>query len=178
MQVDFTPPQYVTFERMTGDIISVGPSFEDGTDYIEVKFDQVEPILSFKENKDVYKVVYDTKVKNFKLVNRKEETVVYDSIHKFRELNEDYDIKATVKYNKNIIVFNLNPQLLEKLKDKTLLDQDFSFSITKKDNPHYLLDLIKVNFTKPKQFRFTFRPNEYSIYTKGSFAKYVIEEIK
>lgn len=178
MLVDFTPPQYVTFEKISGDIISVGPSYDDNTDYIAVEFSEVEPILSLKESKDVYKVVYDTKIKNFKLVNRKEETIIYDSIHKFEEMDEDYDVKATIKYNKNLITFSLNPKLLDKLKDKTLLDQDFSFSITKKDNPHYLLDLIKVNFVNPRKYRFTFRTNEFSIYTRGSFSKYVIEEIK
>jgi len=178
MLVDFTPKQYVTFEKLTGDVITVGPSYDDALDYIEVEYNQVEPILSFKESKDVYKVVYDTKIKNYKLVNRKEETVVYDSIQKFTDYNDDYDIKAQIKYNKNIIQFEMNSELRQVLSDKALLNEDFTFSITKKDNPHYLLEMIKVNFSKNKTRRFTFKPNEFSIYTKGSFSKYVIEEIK
>lgn len=176
MLVDFTPQQYVSFEKLTGDVISVGPSIEEGVDYIAVDYNDVESILSLKESKDVYKVVYDTRLKDYKLVNRKEETILYNSIHKFIDYQDDYDVKAKIKYGR-YIRFILNPELQEALKDKTVLDTDFIFSITKKDNPHYLLRQIKVNFTEKTEFNFTFLPNEYSIYTKGSFSKYVIEEM-
>ena len=178
MLVDFTPKQYVTFEKLTGDVVTVGPSYDDALDYIEVEYKQVEPILSLKESKDVYKVVYDTKIKNYKLVNRKEETVVYDSIQKFTDYDDDYDIKAQIKYKKSSVKFTLNEELMKALSDKALLNEEFTFSITKKDNPHYLLDIIKVNFSKNQPYKFTFFPNEFSIYTKGSFSKYVIEEIR
>ena len=41
--------QYVSFDQKTGQILSIGPSYNEGTSYIEVLDKEVEPIKTLKE---------------------------------------------------------------------------------------------------------------------------------
>ena len=42
-------PQYVCFTQGTGEIFSIGPSIEEGYQYMEVTEEQIAPIKSLKE---------------------------------------------------------------------------------------------------------------------------------
>ena len=42
-------PQYVCFTQDTGEIFSIGPSIEEGYQYMEVTEEQIAPIKSLKE---------------------------------------------------------------------------------------------------------------------------------
>ena len=57
--------QYVTFDQKTGQILSIGPSYNEGACYIEVSDKEVEPIKSLQEKMTDYIVAYNRKNKVF-----------------------------------------------------------------------------------------------------------------
>ena len=80
--------QYVTFDQKTGEISSIGPSFEEGTHYIEVTEQEVEPIKTFKEKMTDYLVVYNRKSREFKLkkVTVLEEDALYQKLYESEKI--------------------------------------------------------------------------------------------
>ena len=59
--------QYVCFDSKTGEIFSIGPSQESEYEHIEVTEEEIEPIQTYKERMEDYKVIFNSVSKKFEL---------------------------------------------------------------------------------------------------------------
>ena len=175
MLVDYTPPMFVNFDMSTGDIDSVGPNKSDTLNSLEVTYGAVERILTFKDKKSDYKVVFNTLNKEFELKHQSEVQTVYQGFLKVEEniTEPDVELLYSPKHKKiELIVSDKVKEVLE----TTNINSEVFFSITEKDNPHVLYALLHADLRKQNTFVYTYNEN-FSIYTKRQFAKYNYRKI-
>ncbi len=171
--------QYVSFNQKTGEILSIGPSFEESTNYIAVSEKEVEPIKTLKEKMSDYLVVYNRKRKEFKLkkVTVLEETSQYQKLPKVSS-KMDYDILLNIDKNTKTCYIDTSDELIDVMK-KTNIDvnKKITFSFTKKDDPHILYDMVSFDLTEKTKKSISIQ-NSYDIYTTVDLASCVYGETK
>ena len=143
MFVEWDGKQYVCFKKSTGEIFSVGPSIEEGCDYIEVTDQEIEPIKTYQEKMEDYRVVFHNASKKYVL--RKNVSIENDFIfNEVKHISQDdlYDIVFRVDKANKICYISTNEDLKE-----SSLRQDILFSITKKDDPHILYQSVTFEIT-------------------------------
>lgn len=170
--------QYICFDQKTGEIYSIGPSIEDGYQYIEVEEEVIEPIRSYKEKMTDYRIVYNRKQKVFVL---KKLSVVSDDIA-FRKLkklenNSTYDVLLEIDKKKKLCYINTDYELLDTINQKNVdFDKNISFSITAKNNPHVLYNLVQFKIGDDITHSLSVE-NEFSVYTDSDIADCVYTEL-
>lgn len=170
--------QYVCFNQKTGEIYSIGPSIEEGYQYIEVEDEVIEPIRSYKEKMTDYRVVYNRKQKIFVL--KKLDTVSGTNI--FRKLkklqkNDTFDVLLEIDKANKLCYINTDNELLDTINLKNVdFDKDISFSITEKNNPHVLYDIVQFKIGEDIKHPISELEN-FSVYTDSDVADCVYLEI-
>ena len=170
--------QYVCFDQKTGEIFSIGPSIEEGYQYIEVTWNEIEPIKSYKEKMTDYIVAYNRTLKKFvlkKVVHHSYE----DSFRKIPLLQDDagYDVVLEVDKSKNICYINTDYELLKTMKNTNVdINAEVSFSFTKKNNPHVLYSMVKFKLGENKNKPISIF-DDYSVYTDSDMANCAYREI-
>tara|TARA_Y100001954_G_C15619432_1_gene506990 strand:- start:110 stop:652 length:543 start_codon:yes stop_codon:yes gene_type:complete len=170
--------QYVTFDQKTGQILSIGPSYNEGACYIEVSDKEVEPIKSLQEKMTDYIVAYNRKNKVFKL---KKVTVLdeYSQYQKVPKISKkiDYDILLNIDKKAKMCYINTSDELLD-IMEKTNIDlnKKITFSFTKKDDPHVLYDMVIFDLMDKTKKTIDIK-NSYDIYTTVDIGSCVYGEI-
>lgn len=164
--------QYVCFIKGTGEIFSVGPSIEDGYEYIEVTEKEIEPIKTYQDKTEDYRVVFNNKSKKYVL--RKNVSIDNDFLfNQVPHISQDdlYDIIFKVDKTQNLCYISTNKELRE-----SSLTQNILFSVTKKDDPHFLYQTVSFDIGDDKKLELKVS-DEYSIYSNSQIAKCVYEEV-
>jgi|TARA_A100001035_G_scaffold241252_1_gene207166 hypothetical protein len=172
-------PQYVSFDQQTGTIMGIGPTPLEGFQKLQVTEEEVEPIKSLREKMTDYVVVYNRKEKQFKLkkIVVIKEGITYKKIDKVGK-DKDFDIILNINSKKNVCNINTNEELLDIMKKSNIdLRKDVTFSITKKDDPHILYDIITFNITDKSEKPIKIE-SKYDVYTNSDMAECVYGEIK
>ena len=171
-------PQYVCFNQQTGEIFSIGPSIEDGYQFIEVTEEEIEPIKSFKEKMTDYVVAYNRLDKKFVL----KKNIYIQHEAKFTKINPVdeslmYDLLLTIDKTNKRFYINTDVQLIDTMKTTNIdLQKEITFSFTKKGDPHILYDMITFNIADPKEATINIKDN-YSIYASSDMATCMYKEI-
>ena len=171
--------QYVTFNQKTGEIFSIGPSFEEGTHYIEVTEKEVEPIKTLKEKMTDYLVVYNRKNRQFKLkkVTVLEEDALYQKLTKVSN-KLDYDILLNIDKKAKMCYINTSDELIDVMEKTNIdLNKQITFSFTKKDDPHVLYDMVSFDLMEKTKKPISVK-NSYDVYTTVDMANCVYGETK
>lgn len=152
MSVLLIPTKKYVYYDETGNIKTISNNKNNPGNYIEVEKIEVEEILSGKESHDAYIVLYDTLDKKYKLVhkniNQRSWVSILDSIYQIPlEKNDNYDIKIL----QNNVDYYWEISLSEELRNNVTPDSAehsgfVNFSITRKDDPHELYQMIRVKF--------------------------------
>ena len=182
--INITTPQFVCFNQKTGQIFSIGPSIEEGYQYIEVTEEQIEPIKSLRENMNDYIVAYNRKVKKFVLKKNiyNNSALEFGFAEYFTEIlpvDESimYDILLTVDKVSNRCYINTMIELLDTLETTNIdLQKEITFSFTKKGDPHILYDSVSFNIADPKEATISIK-DDYSIFASSDIATCMYKEI-
>ena len=167
--------QYVSFKSDTGEIFAIGPSQEPGYKSIEVTEEQIDPIRTHKEKMDDYKVVYSSITKQHELRklenNEAEHNFILNQLHS-KHKDPHHDIIFSIDKKKDMCYINTIEGL-----SNVKFDTNIMFSITKKDDPHFLIESVdyKVGENIELEIRLD-RP--YSIYTDSNSLRCVYEEVQ
>ena len=168
--------QYVSFSPDNGEIHAIGPCSEyPGYESIQVTEEQIEPIKSYKDKMEDYKVLFSSVTKKYEL--RKLENNVIESnfiLSKIKEKDKDpyFDIIFSVDKKKNMCYIDTIEEL-----SNVKFDSSIMFSITKKDDPHLLIK--SVDYTVGEKLNFKVKlDNPYSIYTDSNSLRCVYEEVQ
>jgi len=151
---------YVCFTPETGEIFSVGPCKNENYAILEVEYNNVEKILTMKENMNDYEVVFAVAEEEFQL--KKKTALVNSSFYnKLLQEGEELYPMITLKVFPHGCNVVLKPEVKEHfLKLNVDTRKSVSFNFTKKDDPHELLggfvldDITNdsfVEFAKPTQ---------------------------
>tara|TARA_E500000178_G_scaffold353801_1_gene420711 strand:+ start:7187 stop:7729 length:543 start_codon:yes stop_codon:yes gene_type:complete len=172
-------PQYACFDQKTGEIFSIGPSIEDGYQYIEVSQEEIEPIKSYKEKMTDYIVAYNRNEKRFVL---RKNIYLENEIHFTEILPVDesimYDLLLTVDKTAKKCYINTGIELIDTMKTTNVdLQKEITFSFTKKGDPHVLYDTVTFNITDPKKAKVNIR-DTYSVYASSDMATCMYRELK
>jgi hypothetical protein len=168
--------QYVSFTPDTGEIYSIGPcSSHPGYESIEVTEEQIAPIKTYKDKMEDYKVVFSSVSKRYQL-RKLENNVIEHSftLNQVKEKSKDpyFDVIFSVDKNKNSCYINTIEDL-----SNVKFDSNIMFSITKKNDPHFLIK--SVDYTVGERLCFQADLDEpYSIYTDSNSLRCVYEEIQ
>lgn len=167
--------QYVCFDSKTGEIFSIGPSQESEYEYIEVTEKEIEPIQTYKERMEDYKVIFNSASKKFELRNLANLEVESNfTLNQIQEKTKDpyYDIVFTVDKQKDLCYISTIDSL-----SNVKFDTNIMFSITKRDDPHFLMKSI--DYKVGEETEFSMKTNcPYSIYTNSNSLRCVYEEIQ
>ena len=170
--------QYVCFNQKTGEIFSIGPSIEEGYQYIEVAEEEVEPIKSLKEKMTDYIVAYNRSDKKFFL----KKNVYVEHEAKFTEIQAVdesvmYDLLLTVDKTNKKCYISTGIELIDTMKTTNVdLQKEISFSFTKKGDPHILYDYITFNITSTESQTLNIE-GSYSVYANSDMATCMYKEI-
>lgn len=181
--------KFVTFDN-NGEIISIGNSKPDVDNFIVVDYKSVSKLLSGEESTFLYEIVFDPRLKTYKLSKKVEEkSDSYNFNDDFYEFNYKKDIFDIQVRQNNVCEeweISVDQELAEVLLEKSLYnDTKLFFSITEKNNPFILNQFIVIDFhtlIKEKTIKESFNKNitmskKYSIYTKKMFENYSYEVI-
>ena len=170
--------QYISFDQKTGKIFGIGPSIVEGKNHIEATEKEVEPIKTLKAKMTDYLVVYNRKIKQFKLkkITVLEEDTLYQKIPKLSQ-KSDYDILLNIDKKAKKCYINTDNDLID-IMEKTNIDinKQVTFSFTKKGDPHILYDMVTFNLMEKTKKPLKIK-NKYDIYTKVDMASCVYGEV-
>lgn len=171
-------PQYICFNQKTGEIFSIGPSIEEGYQYIEASEEEVEPIKSLKEKMTDYVVAYNRTSKQFVL----KKNVYLENELKFTEIQPVdelvmYDLLLTIDKKDKRCYINTGIELVNTMKTTNVdLQKEITFSFTKKGDPHVLYDMVTFNIANPKESIVNIK-DTYSIYANSDIATCMYKEL-
>ena len=170
-------PQYVCFTQHTGEIFSIGPSIEEGYQYMEVTEEQIAPIKSLKEKMTDYAVMYNMTEKQFllKKIVIGENSLSFKQVDKYK--NQSYDVILMIDKANKICYTSTNIKLTDTMKAHNVdLEKEVMFSITNKDDPHFLYSIMTftVGDDTPQPFCIN---DEYSVYTTNEMTTCVYKEV-
>jgi hypothetical protein len=186
--LELSTVRYVYFNE-DGSITRIGNSFKEGSNYIEVQYEEVANLITGNEVVSNYVVIFDTVTKAHKLMHR-----FIEDEHRF-DINEQiYQIPNTSSTRPDITIIQdiknrcwqikLDSAISDNLrKGKLAYKSQLGFSITNKNDPHVLHQFISVNTADlaNKDFKFKFSSdleldeNNVSIYTIKRFEEYYHE---
>mgnify|MGYP000231761183 FL=1 len=178
LHVKVDTPQYICFDQKTGEIFSIGPSIEEGYQYIQVTEEEVEPIKSFKEKMTDYIVAYNRTEKKFVL----KKNIYIENEAQFTELQPVdelvmYDLLLTVDKKAKRCYISTGIELLDTMKTTNVdLQKEITFSFTKKGDPHILYDIATFNIADPKEAKINIK-DVYSIYASSDMATCMYKEL-
>lgn len=170
--------QFINFITETGEILSVGPSQREDCNSIEVELELVKGILTFKENMNDYIVVFDTQQKVFalkKINAQQEENKTIIDLQPYIK-GQFYDVLLRIFKDKVKVVVS---DEVQKILDNTNvnLSKNIYFSVTEKDNPDVLFELLSFDLTEKNVYNKAKLPKDFSIFTRQIFASYAYEVI-
>lgn len=183
---------YVTFNKDTGDITSIGNETPEGVSYIMVPLSEVVTILNGTEPTKNYIVQFNPKTKSLEFVSRFE--YVYD-IYSVNELI--YELSTNDIIDPDVLLIQdipnmcwkvqLGKEFKKNLKSKGVsLNANIMFSVTKKNDPNILYKTLFVDFNQTVNdnyyiipFNMPFEETEepISIYTSKRFDTYQLKRI-
>ena len=166
--------QYVSFNPDSGEIFAVGPSQEEGYQHIEVTEEQVYPIKTFKDKMEDYRVLFSSVTKRHelrKLGNNEDENKFV--LRKLQEKRKDpyFDVIFSVDKKKDLCYIST----IESLSNVNF-DASIMFSITKKDDPHFLIESIDYKVGDKLELKIKL-DMPYSVFTDSDTLRCVYEEI-
>tara|TARA_Y200000002_G_scaffold68079_1_gene52953 strand:- start:35511 stop:36053 length:543 start_codon:yes stop_codon:yes gene_type:complete len=172
-------PQYVSFDQKTGEVFCIGPTIQEGYQYIEVSDEQIEPIKTFKDKMTDYKVVYNKKERMFKLKKLVviEEDITYQKIEKYQNEEMDFDVLLNIDKNKKSCYIDTSEELLDIMQKTNVEHKNITFSFTKKDDPHILYDMVTFEINKNSKQSIKI-PKQYDVYSNSDMAKCMYGEVK
>jgi len=143
---------FVSFDKDTGDITSIGNEVDETSSYITVPLSDVINILDGVEPSTNYIVQFDPKTKNLEFVSRFE--FVYDncSVNELiyevpEEVSEDPDILLIQDTPNTCWKVQIGKKFKNNLKSKGVsLNANIMFSITEKNDPNVLYKTLFVDF--------------------------------
>jgi len=183
---------YVTFNKDTGDVLSVGNELDSNASYITVPLSNVVSILEGTEPTRNYMVQYNPKTKTLEFVSRFEH--VYDDV----TVNEFiYNIPETEIKDPDILLIQDIPntcwkvkvgkKLKTNLRSKGIsLNANIMFSITAKNDPNILYKTLFIDFGRmvndnyyiiPFTMPFETVNESISVYTSRRFDTYQLKRI-
>tara|TARA_B100000900_G_C20598752_1_gene724576 strand:+ start:2899 stop:3426 length:528 start_codon:yes stop_codon:yes gene_type:complete len=166
--------QYVSFNPDTGEIFAIGPSQEEGYQHIEVTEEQIDPIKTFKDKMEDYKVVFSSVTKQHelrKLENNEDENRFL--LNQLQEKRKDpyFDIIFSVDKKKDLCYISTIEGL-----SNVKFDANIMFSVTKKDDPHFLIESVDYKVGDKLELEIKL-DKPYSIFTDSNSLRCVYEEI-
>lgn len=171
-------PQYVCFNQKTGEIFSIGPSIEDGYQYIQVSETEVEIFKNCEANMADYVVAYNRTEKRF--VIKKNIYIEHESqFTKIMPVDEFsmYDLLLTVDKKSKRCYISTGIELIDTMKTTNIdLQKEIAFSFTKKNDPHVLYDTATFNIADPKEAKIKIK-DAYSIYASSDMATCMYKEL-
>jgi hypothetical protein len=183
--------KYVYYDE-SGNIKTISNQNTASGNYIEVEKTEVEDILSGKEPHNAYVVLYDTLDKKYKLmhknINQRSWVSILDSIYQIPlEANENYDIKIAQNNKEYYWEVSLSEELRKNVTPGSAEHSGFiNFSITRKDDPHELYQMLRVKFqdlliNSSVKINYLFPESidisNMSVYTMKKFENYHYETI-
>tara|TARA_Y200000002_G_scaffold206626_1_gene170469 strand:- start:23726 stop:24253 length:528 start_codon:yes stop_codon:yes gene_type:complete len=160
--------QYVCFNKESGEIFSIGPNINSNYEHIEITDDQAKPFQTLKENFINWAVQYNKRNKSFELkknVDQEQQTFLLNELYKPKD--EFHDIEFVVDRSRN--------KCYVKTLDTPKNLNEITFYVTKKGDPHYLLNTFTFKIGSKEMFPFN-NIETYSVYTKNVFADCVTRE--
>lgn len=182
--------RYVGFDE-AGEITSVSNSKPEGL-YLVLELNEVINFLTGKETTSSYVVIYDTLEKKnvLKAKYYADETsysIVDDIFNVPHKIDKKPDLVITQNIQQKQWQFTVDPGLLTYLQSQAFAyERKLQFSITRKNDPHELYQLIIINFNDlvkngnlniPFKYESEENNNNVSVYTTKRFETYVYEVI-
>lgn len=179
----------VYFESDSGKILAItNKNNEDLKNYFELSLQEVEEFLLGTKNIVNYKIVFDIKAQEYKIVNKTQTLVVYadDLIFKLSKI-KGYQIIVTQDLKDKKWKISADDSLKEKMKSvKSRLEEVMFFSITQANNPnilynHFYVSIKDIMEKDVVEFNFTSQDEEaeglVSVYTNRKFERYSHEVV-
>ena len=166
--MNISTKQYVSFDKNTGEFFGIGPSINESYNHIEVTNEQVEPFQTLKENFINWKVIYNKRDKNFQLKKNDDEAPQEFLLNELTSPKDNFhEIEFVLDKSKGECYLNTidTPKNLNEV----------SFYVTKKGDPHFLLNTFTFKIGSKESFPFK-NIESYSVYTKNIFADCVTRE--
>jgi hypothetical protein len=138
---------------------------EDGYEHLEVTEQELEPIKTFKDKMEDYRVIFERNRYVLKKVSSIEK---YFNLVKV-EKDGTFDIKLVLDKSQNLCYIST-------IQDMNL-DQDIMFSITKSDDPHILYQCLNFNMKNKTTAQIKCELENYGVYTDCQNLRCVYEEI-
>lgn len=182
--------RYVGFDE-AGEITSVSNSKPDGL-FLALELNEVVNFLTGKETTSSYVVIYDTLEKKnvLKAKYYADETsysIVDDIFNVPRKIDKKPDLVITQNIQQKQWQFTVDSGLLTYLQSQAFAyERKLQFSITRKNDPHELYQLIIINFNDlvkngnlkiPFKYELEENDKDVSVYTTKRFETYVYEVI-
>ena len=145
---------FVKFQEDTGEILGIGPRQDINYNCLEVDLSEVLPIIEGKESRKNFRVQFDSKSNNLKLVNVTEYTFNSSNVNDFLyEIPQNLDLSSDIIVEQNIPEtcwkVKLGKNLKKNMKSKGIrLNTTMAFSITAKHDPNVLYKTLFVDFSK------------------------------
>lgn len=179
----------VYFESDSGKILAItNKNNEDLKNYFELSLQEVEEFLLGTKNIVNYKIVFDIKAQEYKIVNKTQTLVVYadDLIFKLSKI-KGYQIIVKQDLKDKKWKISADDSLKEKMKSvKSRLEEVMFFSITQANNPnilynHFYVSIKDIMEKDVVEFNFTSQDEEaeglVSVYTNRKFERYSHEVV-
>ena len=174
---------FLTFDNATGDILGIENLEPNGISYITASLEQVTPFLEGTENTSAYTVTFDSKTKEYILKARVFEETLYtgpnDTLYEVPWQAEEADINIRFWRDTSKWEFYLGNELAKSLnQQKSVIQNELTFFITKYKNPNILIDTISVMPDPKKRIVMDLKidvDTKFSVYTKRRFESYGVD---
>lgn len=184
--------QYVTFNKDTGKILSIGNEVEKDANYIQVSYEDVKSIKKGIEPSTNYAVEYNPKTKTLEFVSKAENifdaVTVSEFIYEIPEIEiNEPDILVIQDIPNTCWKISVGKTLRKNIKEKGIsLNTTMMFSITAKGDPNILYKTLFVHTGQtlndnycivPFSMPFETTNEAISIYTARRFDTYQFARI-
>ena len=182
----------VIFNKDTGEITGVGPSFafKNYTNKLEISSDLALEMLNSRVKMSSYMVDFENG--DLQLIENTTLIKIDDVLHRIPEKKwadfEDFDLYVTADTNKNLISFEFSENLggtkktQEKIKQKKMKwegQSTMDFYITEYNDPNIFYYVFTLTIFQLQQNKIEFDniefPKKFSVYTRRLFKNYVLE---
>ncbi len=168
--IEVPTPQYVCYNKNTGEIFSIGPSIDDEYSYIEIAEEQSQLFKNFTERMVEWKVLYNKRSKKFELRKDIEKTENEFPLKKITKAVDEYaDVELIIDKLKNLCYININDLPVN-------IDKEIEFFITKENDPHFLYQSLKFNLGSADKIHIEIA-HTYSVYSNNMFVECAVKEI-
>lgn len=182
--------KYVYFDD-EGNLLSINNTNTDFGNYLETTFNEVENLITGKEQYYHYYVLFDTVKKSYVLKHKFNEEEIFFNINEQifcveRKSSKRPDLKVVQDCKNRCWKFSLDRSIKDNFKNKKIsFGKNLQFSITQYNDPHQLERFISVDFsslvnktvTVPFLTDNELDPNALSVYTIKRLETYSHEVI-